>query len=91
MNEDICERNQHQKEAGKSRLAYFFQKMSSGNILGALYQKLPTGGKIQTLVDCHHKISQEGVRSNRQICFWEDIFIKDNLYSLSFNCIFLSH
>ena len=41
INEVFRDHIQHQKEAGKIRLAKMFSKMSSINALGSLYKQLP--------------------------------------------------
>ena len=40
MNEEVEERNRHQKGTGKRRLVQIFLTMSSGNVLGSFYRKL---------------------------------------------------
>ena len=44
IDEEVGERNQYQKSAGKRQLV-FFQTMSSGNVWGSLYWKLLMGRK----------------------------------------------
>ena len=61
---------------GRDSQLIFFQAMSSGNILGALYQNLSVEIKIQTLGEYYQNRHQKGGMYNIMICSWECRFTK---------------
>ena len=89
INEVVCDQNRHQKEAGEPRLVRKFSKMSSVNILGALYSWF-YGKKVCGLWRITHRKDPGKVEGliNRNVCGKTDL-LKVSFHPCFFNYYYL--